>query len=312
MLILDRAQIAELLPKLELMSSLEQGFVDYSQGNCIVPPVGELLLEHGEIHIKYGCVRNERFYIIKIASGFYQNPELGLPSSNGLMQLFEQKTGQLAAILLDEGLLTDIRTAVAGAICAKHLAPKGVRKIGIVGTGTQARLQAQYVGALLDCRDVVVWGRSNHKVLAYQQQMNVLGFNVVIADTVEQLCSDTRLIITTTPSQEPIVNTEWVQAGTHITAVGSDTPQKQEIDAQLLARADKVVGDSIAQCMHRGEISKALISGYIVKEDILELGEMIRTENGRSDERQITVADLTGVAVQDIKIAENIFLTASA
>jgi ornithine cyclodeaminase len=312
MLILDRAQIAELLPKLELMSSLEQGFVDYSQGNCIVPPVGELLLEHGEIHIKYGCVRNERFYIIKIASGFYQNPELGLPSSNGLMQLFEQKTGQLAAILLDEGLLTDIRTAVAGAICAKHLAPKGVRKIGIVGTGTQARLQAQYVGALLDCRDVVVWGRSNHKVLAYQQQMNVLGFNVVIADTVEQLCSDTRLIITTTPSQEPIVNTEWVQAGTHITAVGSDTPQKQEIDAQLLARADKVVGDSIAQCMHRGEISKALISGYIVKEDILELGEMIRTENGRSDERQITVADLTGVAVQDIKIAENIFLAASA
>ncbi len=312
MLILDRAQIAELLPKLELMSSLEQGFVDYSQGNCIVPPVGELLLEHGEIHIKYGCVRNERFYIIKIASGFYQNPELGLLSSNGLMQLFEQKTGQLAAILLDEGLLTDIRTAVAGAICAKHLAPKGVRKIGIVGTGTQARLQAQYVGALLDCRDVVVWGRSNHKVLAYQQQMNVLGFNVVIADTVEQLCSDTRLIITTTPSQEPIVNTEWVQAGTHITAVGSDTPQKQEIDAQLLARADKVVGDSIAQCMHRGEISKALISGYIVKEDILELGEMIRTENGRSDERQITVADLTGVAVQDIKIAENIFLAASA
>jgi ornithine cyclodeaminase len=312
MLILDRAQIAELLPKLELMSSLEQGFVDYSQGNCIVPPVGELLLEHGEIHIKYGCVRNERFYIIKIASGFYQNPELGLLSSNGLMQLFEQKTGQLAAILLDEGLLTDIRTAVAGAICAKHLAPKGVRKIGIIGTGTQARLQAEYVGALLDCRDVVVWGRSNHKVLAYQQQMNVLGFNVVIADTVEQLCSDTRLIITTTPSQEPIVNTEWVQAGTHITAVGSDTPQKQEIDAQLLARADKVVGDSIAQCMHRGEISKALISGYIVKEDILELGEMIRTENGRSDERQITVADLTGVAVQDIKIAENIFLAASA
>ena len=310
MLILNRTQIVSLLPQVDLIGSLEQGFVDYSQGKCIVPPVGELLLERGEVHIKYGCIRDERFYVIKIASGFYQNPQLGLASSNGLMQLFEQKTGQLAAILLDEGLLTDLRTAVAGAICAKYLAPKDVDCIGIIGTGTQAKLQAEYVSSIVGCRTIRVWGRNQQNVVEYQRQLEGVGFCVLIADSVQQLCHDSRLIITTTPSSEPIIKAEWIKPGTHITAVGSDTTEKQELDSQLLAKADLLVADSKEQCQHRGEIAKALSGNHIRMEEVSELGEVIAKGMGRTEDEHITIADLTGVAVQDIKIAESIFLAA--
>ena len=168
MKLLTKQQIAAVLPGLVLMAAIEAGFVAYSQERAIVPPVGELLLADppGEVHIKYGYIKDEEYYVIKIASGFYDNPGLGLPSSNGLMLLFSQKTGQLVSTFLDEGLLTDIRTAVAGAIAAKYLGPREVGCIGIVGTGMQARLQLQHLRAVTECRQVLVWGRDQAKLTA--------------------------------------------------------------------------------------------------------------------------------------------------
>lgn len=307
MLLITKEQIQTLLPGLSLLESIEQGFVQYSAGNCVVPPVGELLLEKGEVHIKYGCIRHERFYVIKIASGFYQNPELGLPSSNGLMQLFEQETGELAAILLDEGMLTDIRTAAAGAVCAKHLAPEQVTQIGIVGTGIQARLQLQYLQQVLDCKRVMVWGRSKQKMLQYQTDMQAQGFDITLAEDARQLCQSSQLIVTTTPSQSALLESDWIQAGTHITAVGSDTPDKQELDCNILAKADVLVADSISQCLQRGEIAQGLKADVIQVSQIRELGDLIQSGEGRTSSQHITVADLTGVAVQDIKIAEAVY-----
>ena len=133
---------------------------------AVVPPVGELVLQDppGDVHIKYGYLTDDDYYVIKIASGFYENPKLGLPSSNGLMLVFEQKTGELRSILLDEGHLTDVRTAVAGAIAARYLAPSNVSRIGILGTGIQARLQLQYLQPVTSCRDVIVCGRDQLKL----------------------------------------------------------------------------------------------------------------------------------------------------
>ncbi len=128
MKIISLAQIKEILPSIDLISEIEKGFAAYSQNRTVVPPVGELLLEKGEVHIKYGFIKNDDFYVIKIASGFYENSKLGLSSSNGLMLLFKQETGELASILLDEGHLTDVRTAIAGAIAAKYLAPEKIYK----------------------------------------------------------------------------------------------------------------------------------------------------------------------------------------
>lgn len=297
-------QILSVLPEIDLIPAIEEGFRRYSAGQAVVPPVGELLLDKGEVHIKYGYVQDGAYYVIKIASGFYGNTALGLPTSNGMMLLFSQETGEVAAILLDEGYLTDTRTAVAGAIAAKYLAPDNVHRIGIVGTGIQARLQLQHLREVTACRDVLVWGRGAPQLEAYREEMAALGFQVEMTlDTVD-LQESCNLIVTTTPASEPLLHAAYVRPGTHITAVGSDVPHKQELEGQILARADLVAADSIPQCLERGEIYQAIKAGLLEADQLLELGQVISGDvPGRTNAEQITVADLTGVAVQDIGIA---------
>ena len=302
--IITLPEIRTILPALDLIAAIEAGFAAYSAGQAVVPPVGELLLEKGEVHIKYGYLRDSANYVIKIASGFYDNESFGLPSGNGLMLMFSQQTGELVAILLDEGILTDTRTAVAGAIVAKYLAPQNVRRIGIVGTGTQARLQLHYLQGITPCRDVLVWGRGQAQLSRYQADLEPMGFMITLTQDTAAILQNCNLIITTTPAVSPLLHVAGLQPGTHITAVGSDTPQKQELDSAILGRADLVVADSIVQCRERGEISHAIKDGQIQAADLLELGHIIAGNSvGRSNEEQISVADLTGVAVQDIQIA---------
>ncbi len=298
-------QIELVLPHIDVVAAIEEGFVEYSRGNSVVPPVGELLLEKGDVHIKYGYIKNEEFYVIKIASGFYENPRLGISSSNGLMLLFKQTTGELAAILLDEGHLTDVRTAAAGAVAAKYLAPKTVSRIGIVGTGIQAKLQLEFLAKVVECREVLVYGRGENQVREYCEAMRPKGFNLEGTGNASQILETCNLIVTNTPAEAPLLFAADLKPGTHITAVGSDTSSKQELDPQILGKADIVVADSISQCLERGEIHKALEAKAITKDSIIELGSIISgSADGRMSEEQVTIADLTGVAVQDIKIAE--------
>lgn len=306
--IITRQEIEAILLNLDPMQLIEDGFVDYSAGKCTIPPVGELIMDKGDIHIKYGCIKGGDFYVIKIASGFYDNPSKGLPTSNGMMMLFDQNTGELTALLHDECILTDIRTAIAGAISAKYLAPKNVTAIGVVGTGVQARLQVEYLKSVTDCKDIIVWGRSPEKILAYKKDMEAQGYNVKATMDMAELCASANLIITTTPACEPLIMADMVKAGTHITAMGSDTLEKQEVDENLLAKADLVVVDSIDQSETRGEIMWARKAGLITNDDIIELGSVIANGSGRTSEDQITISDLTGVAVQDLKIAEAVYL----
>lgn len=273
-----------------------------------MPPVGELLLEKGEVHIKYGYFEQDEHYVIKIASGFYDNPQIGLPSGNGLMLLFDQRTGELVSILLEEGYLTDVRTAVAGAIAAKHLAPENVRRIGIVGTGIQARLQLSYLKNVTPCREVLVWGRGEGRLADYRRDMEEENFAVEATQNAADVLRTCNLVVTTTPATTPLLWAADLQSGTHITAVGSDTPLKQELDSAILGSADVIVADSIAQCLERGEIFKAVQSGRINEDSLIELGDVIAGKAaGRISEDHITVADLTGVAVQDIKIASAVY-----
>ena len=301
-------KIKEILPSLDLIPAIEAGFAAYSAQQAVVPPVGELLLDKGEVHIKYGYLKKDDYYVIKIASGFYDNPKLGLPSSNGLMLLFSQKTGELVSILLDEGYLTDIRTAIAGAIAAKYLAPKNTERIGIVGTGIQARLQLSYLSQITGCKQVLVWGRGDSQLTKYKTEMEMQGFKIETTLNTPDILKSCNLIVTATPSKIPLLNAFDLQPSTHITAVGSDTPDKQELDSAILGRADVVVADSIFQCMVRGEIYTAIQSRHISREKLVELGDIIAgNKAGRTNDNQITVADLTGVAVQDIKITEAVY-----
>ncbi len=117
MKIIDLKEIKRLLQGTDLIPLIAEGFAAYSAGRAVIPPVGELLFDQGDVHIKYGYIKDDEFYVIKIASGFYNNAQYGLPSSNGLMLLFRQATGELAGILHDEGYLTNIRTAAGRRDC---------------------------------------------------------------------------------------------------------------------------------------------------------------------------------------------------
>jgi len=276
----------------------------------VIPPVAELAFVKppGDVHIKYGYLQGGESYVVKIASGFYDNPQRGLPSSQGLMLLFSQQTGQLQAVLLDEGTLTDARTGAAGAVAAKYLAPERVEAIGIVGTGTQARCQLDALRSVTDCRCLRVWGRREDAVMGLMADARQMGYTPQAVTDLHALASQSDLLVTTTPSSEPLLRADWITPGTHITAVGADTAEKQELDASILARAHRVVADSVSQCMVRGEIYQAARSGVLDAASVVELGDVIAGRApGRSGADEITVADLTGVAVQDLAIARAVF-----
>ena len=307
MQIFNLEQIKSVISEIDFLPLIEEGFVAYSQGRVVVPPVGELIFENppADVHIKYGYIKNDDYFAIKIASGFYDNYKIDLPTSDGLILLFSQRDGKLASILLDECYLTNIRTAVAGQIVAKYMAPAKIDCIGVFGRGVQGRLQVEYLKPVVNCRNVMVWGLTEDNFDSYKQDMEKLGFTVRTTLNAAEITEKCSLIITSTPSQTPLIDVEQIKPGTHITAMGSDTSQKQELDPEILQKADIVVGDSIEQCLSRGEIFKALQAGLIKKEDLIELGEVIAGhKSGRTSAEQITVADLTGVAVQDIQIAK--------
>ena len=308
MQLITRKTIETLLPSLDLLPAIEQGFTDYSRGKAVVPPVGELLFDQGEVHIKYGYVKGDDHYIIKIASGFYTDPGAGRMLPGGMMLLFSQSTGQPVCCLQDEGLLTNIRTAVAGAIVARYLAPSRVSRIGIVGAGTQGRLQLRYLREVVDCNRVLVWGTGPKELEQFRKDMENEGYSVETTEDATRILELCNLVITATPSTEPLLKSRYLRPGTHITAMGSDTPGKQELDPQILSRADLVVADSIQQCRERGEIYQSTNAGMFDPDRAVELGHITGGKiRGRVSEDQITVADLTGVAVQDMAIAAEVF-----
>lgn len=300
-------QIKQAVKSLNFTSDIEQGFVAYSNGEVVVPPVGELIFEDppGDTHIKYGYIKGDDSYVIKIASGFYHNDKLNLPSSSGLMLVFSQHTGVLKTILLDEGYLTNVRTAVAGEIVAKYMAPDDITAIGVFGTGIMARMQVRILKSVTDCKRIIVWGRSETSLDSYRKDMEAQGYDVRTTRDSNQVTDGSNLILMTTPSSIPLISFDQIKPGTHITAIGSDTASKQELDTKIFSAADIVVADSLSQCQERGDIYKALSTGDLEFDQVVELGSAIK--NGkriRKSDDQITVADLTGVAVQDIQIAK--------
>lgn len=308
--VFDLSQINAVLEDTDIVPYIEEGFVAYSRGQVVVPPVGEMLFEdpRGETHIKYGFIKNDDYFVIKVASGFYDNVKLGLPTNSGLMLLFSQNTGELIAVLLDEGHLTGARTAAAGAVVAKYMAPSDVRRIGIIGAGDQARRQLLMLDTVVACRDVTVWGVSQEELDTYKNDIEPLGYSVDTTLDSAAVAAACNLIVTTTPSRRVLLHVDEIQPGTHITAIGSDTPEKQELDPEILARANIIVADSIEQCQSRGEIYQATKLGLLDDVKPVELGNLILDEElRRSSDCQLTVADLTGVAVQDLQISKAVY-----
>jgi ornithine cyclodeaminase len=221
-----------------------------------------------------------------------------------MMLVFSALTGQPIALLQDAGWLTSIRTALTGQIVARAFAPSEVTGIGILGTGEQARMQLQNLLPVTTCREVTVWGRNPTALGRYSASARDLGFSVVTTTDAREVASNANLIVTATPSRQALLEADWIKPGTHITAVGADALGKQELAPDLIARADIIVVDSLEQCSQYGEISHAIKAGLLDLHTPVTLGNVLSgTSGGRLNDRQITIADLTGVAVQDAQIA---------
>lgn len=305
MRVLSLEEIQSGLDLSEAIRLLEEGFSLFSKGRVTVPPVGYMKMDEdfGEVHIKYGWVKGDEIFVVKVAGTYPQNES----KVQGVILVFHAQTGAPIAILQDEGYLTNLRTAIAGLIAAKYLGPKDVSAIGVIGTGIQARLQADLLKHHTPCRNLLVWGRNHERVDAYIEDMTNKEFKVRQAVSPAEVCKECNLIVTTTSARRPLILANDVRPGTHITAVGADAPGKQELDPDIFKLADICAVDSKSQCIDHGEVFHAYKTGIVGKTDLVELGDVIASSSlRRKSPEQITVADLTGVGVQDIQIARAI------
>ncbi|EFB42456.1 hypothetical protein pah_c008o076 [Parachlamydia acanthamoebae str. Hall's coccus] len=309
MKIMTKQDIQKVLHIPTILNAIEEGFVIYSQREAVVPPVSTLYFDHppGDIHIKYGYTKKGRYYVVKVASTFYENSSLGLPSGNGLMLLFDKATGKPEVLLLDEGFLTDLRTPVAGCIAAKYFTPKNISCIGIVGTGMQAYWQLKLLPYVTNCRKVKVWGRYESKIRKFCENPELAEFQLQAELNLKQLCAECNLIVTTTSASSPLLLASQIREGTHITAVGADDVGKQELDPRLFSMADRIIVDSREQCLQFGDTSYAFKEGRLKSSQIFELGEAIlNPQKRRHSDDQLMIVDLTGIAIQDLQIAMSV------
>lgn len=295
---------------LTLVDVIEAGFAALARGGVVMPPILSMDLAemHGEVDVKTAYIPGFDGFAIKVSPGFFNNPKIGLPSLNGLMILFSAQTGLVQAVYLDNGYLTDLRTAAAGAVAARHLAPSVVQTAGVIGTGVQARLQMQAAHLVRPFARVLVHGRDMNKARACAADLAAaLGVQAEAISNPADLVAQSQLVVTTTPSRVPIIQAEWLHPGLHITAMGSDQPGKTEIAPEALMAADAYICDRVSQCETSGELEGALASGLWTKGTPTELGQVIvGAKPGRTSPDDITICDLTGTGVQDTAIATHV------
>jgi ornithine cyclodeaminase len=324
-LILREPEIRALLDPRACISAMEEAFAAYSTGRAQLPavihldiPENDVTGNRGEIHIKAGYLNGGPYYAVKMVSGFLNNPQRGLPANDGMVVLFDAQTGSPAAFLLDNGFITDFRTGAAGAAAAKHLARQKLATVAVIGTGVQARYQIAMLSMVRNFSEVRVWGRDPQKAQACADDLAKLSdiptCNFAVTETAREAVKDADVVITVTASCQPLVRASWLKPGVTLIAVGSDGPDKQELDTDVLARADKIVADSILQCLRLGEIHHAVEAGAIAKEKVYaELGEITAgLKPGRTADDEIIVCDLTGVGVQDVAAASLVLERAKA
>ena len=290
---------------LEVIEGIADAFTALATGRVVMPPILHMDLPeaHGELDVKTAYVSGLPSFALKVSPGFFDNPGLGLPSVSGMMMLLSARTGRLEALHLDNGYLTDVRTAAAGAVAARHLAREDARVAGVIGAGVQARLQMAALAKVRPIERILVWARDGAKADACADDLGErLGLDAIAVSSAERLVLEADVVVTATPAREPLVVADWLHPGLHITAMGSDAPDKNELHPAVLERADLMVCDSRAQCARLGELHHALEHG--IEPATVELGEITSgARPGRTHADQITICDLTGTGVQDTAIA---------
>lgn len=306
--LLNEAQLRALVPlDVTAIDQVESAFVSLATEAVAMPPILNLALpEHnGEVDVKTAYLPRFDSFAIKVSPGFFDNPSLGLPSLNGLMLVLSARTGLTEAVLLDNGYLTAVRTAAAGAVAARWLSRRDAKHAAIIGAGEQARLQLKALMLVRNIESVCVWSRDVAQAERYAADM-CRAYNLLctVAGSVHEALAHADVAVTATPSREPLVGAHDLHAGLHVTAMGSDAEYKTEISPQVF-RAAHYICDRLSQTRVLGELSHAIRAGVVAAgADFPELGDVIAGRRaGRTRADEITICDLTGTGAQDTAIA---------
>ncbi len=264
----------------QVILGMREALIAQARGECSTPmPMHLDMANGGEVHIKSSYRRGGKYFVLKMAA-----------NANGMMMLCSAENGEPVAYLADAGHLTDVRTAAVAAMVARELGRRDA-SIGILGTGIQARLTARFHRQVLPLERIFLWGRDAEKARLCAEEIGA-----TVLKTPADLAAATRLIVTCTASREPLLLARDIQVGTHISAIGSDSVEKQELDPTILRQTDLLLVDSRAQCEKLGELQRALDQSARA----VEIGEFC--ERPRAAES--SVADMTGLGVEDLYIAE--------
>lgn len=308
LLVLNEDELRQTVTIAEALDAVETAFIALAESRMHVP--GNFTLDlpevHGKVEVEGAYLSQAPYYVVRISSSFGNNSGLDLPVQSGLTAVFNAANGCPVAIMVDNGYLTHLRAGAAGALAARYLANQTLDRVVVVGSGRQAYIQLKSLTAVRKVGLVSVWGRSPMHVDSYARRLvEDHDLNIEIAPSLEAAVREADLIITATASEEPLIKADWLKPGVHITAVGSNHPHKQELYADVLQRADVIIADKLEQCVACGEIRHALSAGVISLDKVQgELGQLIMGRiSGRTQPNQITLADLTGLEVQDTTLA---------
>ncbi|HXH62564.1 MAG TPA: hypothetical protein VNG95_00205 [Gemmatimonadales bacterium] len=308
MRLVDEATLRRHIGPAEALAAVERAFRAVATGALTQPPpVGlDIPAREGEVHIKSAYLHGAAIFAVKVATGFYANRADHLPTGSGLILVFDAGTGFPLALLEDNGYLTDLRTAAAGALAARLLAPSRISRVAMIGSGVQARYQLRAISRVIHWESARAWSPHAEHCAAYCAEMSdELKRSCLPAKTAAAAVHDAELIVTTTPSRAPLFDGDAVRPDVTVIAVGSDGPEKRELPADLLSRAGKIVVDDVAQCLALGELHHAVAAGAVRAADVHgTLGDVLAGVRPGREGRELIVCDLTGLGAQDAAIAE--------
>ena len=290
----------------EELAAVEAVYPLISAGVGSMPPIQRIDVpeRRGEIDIKSAYLPGLSGIAVKVSAGFFDNPAIGLPSLGGLMMVFDAETGRPQAALFDNGFLTNLRTALAGAVAADRLAVPQAATVGVIGAGVQARLQVEALTLVRPIQVVRIWARRREAAERLAGDVRArLRLDATVVDEPADVAVPGGIVVTTTPASEPVLDVRAVQPGLHVTAIGSDAEHKQELAVDLIEAADVIVCDSRAQSARLGELRAVTAAGTVTAPQT-ELGDVISGRvAGRRRDEQVTICDLTGTGAQDTAIA---------
>ncbi len=309
MKIINKQQIESSINFHQALEYIHQGFLKANNGEVTLPPVGTLSLEKGSIHIKYGYIKGDDFFYVKHSTGFSSNVSQGLPTSDGCILAYNANTGILEYILLDQGYLTHIRTALAASVVIRAY-KKNPKCISILGSGAQAFYQAKVQHMLFPDAQIKQWGRHEEKIKKYNRELHKENIQTTIEKSLKSCFETSDVIISVTAARAFFIPADLVQKDMLIIAMGADEKGKQELDPNLLLTSDHILVDDLKQCCLYGELQH-ITANQRRHLNILNIGEYIEQYQGEHTFKGKVIADLTGIAAQDIQISNTLLLKKS-